>query len=172
MHLDIWIATVEVVKVEEKGSAVVRTRCWVSRYCILLFPSPSPCDRTSTHSYPPLPRALYRAPHRALHRFCRPPRAPLPPPWVVRFSTDLSPPQHSPDETRGIAVAGQKAAVCRIAARRYPRRTSRRLGKSCYAYASQPLTLVPAATPWRCKCTLSDHADMHSPTPRHGAAAV
>lgn len=171
MHLDIWIATVEVVKVEEKGSAVVRTRCWVSRYCILLFPSPSPCDRTSAHSYPPSP-ALSTARPTAPSTASAVPLELLSLPRGLFAFPQISPPQHSPDETRGIAVAGQKTAVCRIAARRYPRRTSRRLGKSCYAYASQPLTLVPAATPWRCKCTLSDHADMHSPTPRHGAAAV
>lgn len=85
MHLDIWIASVKVVKVEKKRSRGCSDALLVVEILHL----------------------------------------------VVPFDFSLAPLQTFPDETRGIAVAGQKAAVSRIAARRYPRRTSRRLRKSC-----------------------------------------
>lgn len=128
MHLDVWIATVEVVKVEKK-----RFRGCSDALLVVEI----------------------------LH-------------LVVPFDFSPAPLQTFPDETRGIAVAGQKAAISRIAARRYPRRTSRRLCKSCSMHPKRRTltTPCPAATSWRCKWTLSDQADMHSPTQKHGAAAV
>lgn len=128
MHLGIWMAVEEVLKLREKKvPRLFGTRSLVVQILHLVPSSPA-----TLHPQPPL--QLPPSPALATtHPRAPPPPPPLSPlfcPSPVRFSPQIylfSPPPR--DETRGIPLAGQKAAVSRIAARRHPRRTPRGLCK-------------------------------------------
>lgn len=130
MHRGIWMAVEEVLKLREKRSRGCSGRApWLSRYCILFPPLLPPYTHSLLCSSPPPPLSLPLLPPPSSSSPSPSPLSRLFCPSPVRFSPQIylfSPPR---DETRGIPLAGQKAAVSRIAARRHPRRTPRGLCK-------------------------------------------
>lgn len=131
MHLGIWMAIEEVLKLREKKvPRLFGTRSLVVQILHLVPSSPA-----TLHPQPPLQLPPSPALSTALATTLLELPLPLPPfPSLLPVACSLltadlfilPPPR---DETRGIPLAGQKAAVSRIAARRHPRRTPRGLCK-------------------------------------------